>query len=112
LINELAFVPIDYQRQAPADEWSGDYGCGVQYFSQQCVGCLLVPAGIESDPRLSLPDKLKQVQSLMERGDERARKIYQTIGTYLAAWGRPFRGFLFAGERLDPGTRDLAWVVI
>ena len=82
-INELAFVPVDYNPQAPADEWSGDRGCGVQYFSQQCVGRLLVPAGIELDPKVSLPEKLKHVQKLIDAGDERARKIYQTIGTYL-----------------------------
>ena len=82
-LNELAFVPVDYNPQAPTDEWSGDYGCGVQYFSQQCVGRLLAPAGIEADPKLPLPEKLKQVQKLMDQEDGRARKIYQTIGTYL-----------------------------
>jgi predicted NBD/HSP70 family sugar kinase len=82
-INELAFVPLDYNPQAPRDEWSGDYGCNVQYFSQQCVGRLLAPAGIETDPNISLPEKLKQVQSLMQQNDPRARKIYQTIGVYL-----------------------------
>lgn len=82
-LNELAFVPVDYNPQAPLDEWSGDYGCGVQYFSQQCVGRLLAPAGIEVDSKLPLPEKLKHVQKLMDQGDERARKIYQTIGTYL-----------------------------
>ncbi len=82
-INELAFVPVDYNPQAPTDEWSGDYGCDVQYFSQQCVGRLLAPAGIEVDAKLPLPKKLKHVQKLMDQGDGRARKIYQTIGTYL-----------------------------
>jgi predicted NBD/HSP70 family sugar kinase len=82
-LNELAFVPIDYNPDAPADEWSGDRGCGVQYLSQQCVGRLLVSAGIEVDSNLSLPEKLKEVQKLMDRGDYRARKIYQTIGVYL-----------------------------
>jgi predicted NBD/HSP70 family sugar kinase len=82
-INELAFVPIDYNPKAPIDEWSGDYGCGVQYFSQQCVGRLLGPAGIEVEGKLPLPEKLKRVQALMEQNDDRARKIYQTIGTYL-----------------------------
>ena len=81
-INELAFVPVDYHPSAPRDEWSGDYGCGVQYFSQQCVGRLLAPAGIEAPADLPLPEKLKLVQSLMKQGDERARKIYQTIGVY------------------------------
>ncbi len=82
-INELAFVPVDYNPAAPRDEWSGDYGCGVQYFSQQCVARLLAPAGIEAPADMSFPEKLKLVQSLMKQGDERARNIYQTIGVYL-----------------------------
>jgi len=82
-LNELAFVPVDYHPAAPADEWSGDRGCGVQYFSQQCVGRLLAPAGIEVDPALPLPERLKEVQKLMSQGDPRARRIYETIGTYL-----------------------------
>jgi predicted NBD/HSP70 family sugar kinase len=82
-LNELAFVPIDYHPNAPRDEWSGDYGCGVQYFSQQCVGRLLAPAGINVDSKLPLPEKLKHIQKLMEQGDERAAKIYQSIGVYL-----------------------------
>src|SRR5262245_17611190 len=81
-INELAFAPVDYNPDAPRDEWSGDYGCNVQYFSQQSVGRLLAPAGIEVDAKLGLPEKLKQVQKLMEQDDPRARKIYVTIGTY------------------------------
>lgn len=82
-LNELAFAPIDYQFAAPIDEWSGDRGCGVQYFSQQCVGRLIPAAGIEVDSKLPLPEKLKEVQRLMERGDPRAKKIYETIGVYL-----------------------------
>ena len=35
------------------------------------------------DAKLPRPDKLKQVQKLMDQGDYRARKIYETIGTYL-----------------------------
>jgi predicted NBD/HSP70 family sugar kinase len=81
-INELAFAPVDYNPNAPRDEWSGDYGCNVQYFSQQCVGRLLAPAGIEVDEKLGLPEKLKHVQKLMEQGDLRASKIYETIGAY------------------------------
>lgn len=82
-LNELAFMPIDYNPSAPTDEWSGDYGCGVQYFSQQAVGRLMPAAGIEADKDLPLPEKLKVVQSLMYKEDYRAHKIYQTIGTYL-----------------------------
>ncbi len=82
-VNELAFAPVDYSPTAPVDEWSGDAGCGVQYFSQQAVGRLIPKAGIELDARLPLPEKLVEVQKLMAAGDGRALKIYQTIGTYL-----------------------------
>jgi predicted NBD/HSP70 family sugar kinase len=82
-INELAFGPVDYNPSAPRDEWSGDYGCGVQYFSQQCVARLFAPAGIDAPKDMPFPEKLKLVQSLMKQGDEHARKIYQTIGVYL-----------------------------
>ena len=82
-INELAFVPVDYNPNAARDEWSGDYGVGSQYFSQQAVGRLMPAAAIEAPQDLSLPEKLKRVQSLMAQGDERARKIYETIGVYL-----------------------------
>ena len=82
-LNELAFAPVDYNPDATADEWSGDIGCGVQYFSQQAVGRLLQPAGIELTDDLGLPEKLKEVQSYMEKEDPRTQKIYETLGVYL-----------------------------
>ncbi|HTD65584.1 MAG TPA: ROK family protein [Candidatus Limnocylindria bacterium] len=82
-LNELAFAPVDYNPDAPRDEWSGEYGVGAQYFSQQAVGRLIPVAGIEVDPKMPLPEKLKHVQALMAQADARAEKIYQTIGTYL-----------------------------
>jgi len=81
-LNELAFVPVDYREDAPADEWSGDPGVGAQYFSQQAVGRLLAPAGIELPKEMPLPVKLEQLQKLMAGGDARARRIYETIGVY------------------------------
>ena len=92
-LNELAFVPIDYSPAAPIDEWSGDYGVGSQYFSQQCVGRLMSAAGIESPPDMPLPERLKRVQGLMLEGDGRARKIYETIGTYLGYGVAHFAAF-------------------
>ena len=82
-LNELAFVPVDFNPASAVDEWSGDYGVGSQYFSQQAVGRLLPMAGIEAPAGMPLPEQLKLVQSLMGEGDDRARRIYQTIGTYL-----------------------------
>lgn len=83
-LNELAFVPIDVNPDAMADEWSGDIGCGVKYFSQDGVIKLAPRAGIELDHNLSPAEKLKVVQKLMEDGDHRAAKIYESIGVYLA----------------------------
>ena len=81
-LNELAFVPADYCEQAMVDEWSGDYGCGVKYFSQDAVIKLAPAAGIELDASLSPAEKLKVVQQLHSQGDERAKKIFETIGVY------------------------------
>ena len=92
-LNELAFVPIDYSPDAPTDEWSGDYGVGSQYFSQQCVGRLMSPAGIESPADMPLPERLKRVQALRLEDDPRARKIYETIGTYLGYGVAHFAAF-------------------
>jgi predicted NBD/HSP70 family sugar kinase len=80
-LNELAFTPIDYHPQAPADEWSGDLGCGVQYFSQQAVGRYAQRAGFDFSTNTSLPEQLAVVQQALAAGDARARAVYETIGT-------------------------------
>jgi predicted NBD/HSP70 family sugar kinase len=82
-LNELAFAPVDLNPTAPVDEWSGDAGCGVQYFSQQAVFRLAEKAGLKLEEDLAAVDKLKAVQDLLHRGDERARRIFETIGCYL-----------------------------
>ena len=83
-LNELAFVPVDANPAAMRDEWSGDIGCGVKYFSQDGVNKLAPRAGIELDESLSPAEKLKAVQKLMEAGDGRAAAVYRSIGVYLA----------------------------
>ena len=82
-LNELAFVSVDANPDAMRDEWSGDIGCGVKYFCQDGVIKLAPRAGIELDESLSPAEKLKVVQKLMEEGDERAAKVYESIGIYL-----------------------------
>ncbi|MBL9200757.1 MAG: ROK family protein [Opitutaceae bacterium] len=79
-LNELAFAPIDYREGGPRDEWSGDTGCGVQFFSQQGVGRLADRAGFQFAPNTGLPERLIAVQKAMQAGDERARAIYESIG--------------------------------
>ena len=82
-LNELAFVPVDAAPDAMRDEWSGDIGCGVKYFSQDGVIKLAPRSGIELDESLSPAEKLKVVQGLMAEDDERAAKVYESIGCYL-----------------------------
>ena len=81
-INELAFAPVDLQPTAMQDEWSTDFGVGCKYFSQDAVIKLCPAAGIELDESLSLAEKLKAVQKLMEADDPRAQAIFETIGAY------------------------------
>ena len=83
-LNELAFVPVDAAPDAMRDEWSGDIGCGVKYFSQDSVIKLAPRAGIELDEGLSPAEKLKVVQGLMAQDDPRAAQVYESIGVYLA----------------------------
>jgi predicted NBD/HSP70 family sugar kinase len=82
-LNELAFIPVDISSDAPIDEWSGDRGCGVQYFSQLAAIRLAKRAGIVLDEDKTPAEKLKSIQELMSRGDERAKQIFETIGCYL-----------------------------
>lgn len=82
-LNELAFVPVDAAIDAPCDEWSGDIGCGVKYFSQDSVIRLAERAGITLDNALSPAEKLQVVQKLAATGDMRAERVFSSIGVYL-----------------------------
>lgn len=81
-LNELAFAPIDYREDAPADEWSGGAGVGAQYLSQQAVGRLAPAAGFEFPGEMPLPDRLVEVQKRAASGDPAAEQIFETIGRY------------------------------
>ncbi len=103
-LNELAFVPVDYQADGGVDEWSGDKGVGAMYFSQQAVARLAPRAGF-SFGDMPYPEQLKKVQAAMAEGDDRARKIYETIGVefgytiaYFAKHFYAVRNLLFLGR--------------
>jgi predicted NBD/HSP70 family sugar kinase len=82
-LNELAFAPVDYRADAPSDEWSGDSGCGVQYFSQQAVSRLADRAGFGFHAAMPAPERLVAVQEAMVQGDGRAERVYDSVGSYL-----------------------------
>lgn len=83
-LSELAFVPVDFSESAMQDEWSGDFGVGCKYFSQDAVIKLAELGGFKFEDGLTPAQKLKVIQALMEKGDELARTIYEDIGVYLA----------------------------
>jgi len=88
-LNELAFAPVDMNEKSMVDEWSGDWGCGVKYFSQDGVIKLAPAAGISLNEGLSPAEKLKVVQKEMAAGNPEAAKIYESIGVYFGyslAW--------------------------
>ena len=80
-LNELAFAPVDYNPAAPRDEWSGDAGCGVQYFSQQGVARYARRAGFVFADGRPVPEQLAAVQQALAAGDARARTVFETVGT-------------------------------
>lgn len=82
-LNELAFVPIDFNKNAIVDEWSKDFGVGCKYLSQDGVIKLADMINIKMDDNLSLADKLKYIQKLNEEGNTLAKEIFMTIGEYL-----------------------------
>lgn len=114
-LNELAFVPVDLrtaEEGGHVDEWSGDAGTGVRYFSQQALTHLAPAAGFEFGD-LPLPQQLVEVQNAMKAGDSRAEKIYRSYGVYLGytlphfAAHYDFRHVLALGRVLSGSGGDL-----
>ncbi|MCL2841476.1 MAG: ROK family protein [Defluviitaleaceae bacterium] len=84
-LNELAFCPVDAAPYAMIDEWAGDRGCGVKYFSQDGVIKLAQKAGLPIPETLSPGEKLKMIQEMMSDSSqaEIVRDIFRSIGCYL-----------------------------
>ncbi len=83
-LSELAFAPVDFNESAMQDEWSGDFGVGCKYFSQDAVIKLAEYGGFKFEDGLTPAQKLKVIQALMEKDDALAKQIYEDIGVYLA----------------------------
>ena len=105
-LDELAFAPIDYHPAAPRDEWSGDYGCGVAVPVPAGGG---PPAGAGGDRDRSGAAPAEKAEARAgpdEAGDERARRIYETLGVYLG-YALALRHLLRLPPRAAAGPGDL-----
>ena len=83
-LSELAFAPVDFNENAMQDEWSGDFGVGCKYFSQDAVIKLAEYGGYKFEDGLTPAQKLKVVQAMMDKDEPLAKQIYEDIGVYLA----------------------------
>ncbi len=81
-LNELAFAPVDANPEAMRDEWSGDIGCGVKYFSQDGAVKLAGYAGLALQGATQA-ERLKELQKLVKQGDETALDIFRSLGVCL-----------------------------
>jgi predicted NBD/HSP70 family sugar kinase len=95
-LDELAFAPVDLNAEAVEDEWSQDRGVGANYFSQQAVNRLALAAGLTFPAEMKLPQRLKEVQSLVAAGNGQATRVFEQIGAYLGhtiPWYEVFYSF-------------------
>ena len=106
-LNELAFVPVDYSPHAPVDEWSGDYGVGSQYFSQQCVGRLMPAAGIDAPVDLPSAGAAEARPVAHARGRSAREEDLPDHRDVSWLWRRALRGVLRAPARAGAGPRHL-----
>ena len=74
---ELAFAPVDLADSAMEDEWSGDIGCGVKYFSQDGIIKLAPAAGIDLSGADTPTEKLKIVQAKMTVPNFKKISLYE-----------------------------------
>ncbi len=96
MLNELAFVPIYSGDGVGYDEWSGDFGCGANYLSQNSIIRLAQEYGMRFNENSTPAEKLIEVRNLFDNGDERAKRVFEKLGTYIAdaiAWYTLFYDF-------------------
>jgi predicted NBD/HSP70 family sugar kinase len=82
-LNELAFVPVDYNPNQDIDPWSKDIGTGVNYLSQDGVIRLAKLVDLDVDDTLTPAEKLTYIQHEFKNNNPKAIQIFENIGIYL-----------------------------
>lgn len=82
-LNELACIPADLNPSSKIDGWSGDRGCGINYFSHTKALELAKEAGYPFDPQENQLAHLRKLQIKAELGESKARLVFRTLGIYL-----------------------------
>jgi len=97
-INEMCYIQLDLNPEAPGEPWTPHIGTSHMYLGQRSATKLVVKGGVDVPPDLR-PDHpnmntmkheghakcLKLIQAAMNdpAKEPQARKIYETIGVYL-----------------------------
>jgi len=97
-INELAYIPLDLNPEAPSNPWENHSGTSHMYLGQRAATRLAAKAGVEL-PEEFMPwhpnmnsmkhephaQCLKLVQAAMKDPEKEphVRKLYETVGVYL-----------------------------
>eukprot|EP00932_Pfiesteria_piscicida_P014906 SRR837773.2682.p1 GENE.SRR837773.2682~~SRR837773.2682.p1 ORF type:complete len:472 (-),score=189.49 SRR837773.2682:59-1417(-) len=97
-INELCYIQLDLNPEAPSDPWTPHCGISHMYLGQRAATRLAVRGGVDlpAELRPDAPDMntmkhdghakcLKQIQAAMKdpAKEPKVRQIYETIGVYL-----------------------------
>merc|ERR1711976_257640 len=97
-INEMCYIRLDLNPFAPTDPWTKGAHTGIShmYLGQRGATKLAAIAGVELPENFVYPHPdmctikhenhaqcLKLIQKSMEKGDDGARKLYETVGVYL-----------------------------
>lgn len=77
---ELAFKPICVSPTAPIYPWPSYRGCAGMFLSQKAIPVFAPLAGIELPQDTDVRGQLQYVQTLLAKGDERARHVFEAIG--------------------------------
>lgn len=97
-INELCYVRLDMNPEAPTDPWTQGAHTGIShmYLGQRGATKLAAKAGIEVEKNQAYPHPdmctiahdvhalcLEEIQKAMKKDLPQAKKIYETLGVYL-----------------------------
>lgn len=82
-LNELAYVPVNLNPEAPQHEQSQDRGCGNSYFSEEGLLRMADDAGIFFHSDHSNQERIRQLIRQADQGSSRSKQVFESMGICL-----------------------------